>query len=443
MERSDKKRTEPDPPAQDTGTALSGIQEEIIDQLRRQEQLEGVYAENDDQLRERIDEVLMDCAHEKGLNIAEENVLRLSVFNSMRRLDLLQELVDDPEISEIMVNGPDRIFIERGGKMQLWNRTFPSAEKLGDVIQQIVARSNRIVNETTPIVDTRLENGSRVNVVLPPVAVNGPILTIRRFPDQPYTMEDLLKNRTLSREAAGFLEQMVICRKNIFVSGGTSSGKTTFLNVLADFIPEQERVITIEDSAELNLKHIPNLVRLECRDRNTEGKNEITIRDLIRTALRMRPDRIIVGEVRGAEAMDMISAMNTGHDGSLSTGHANSCRDMLRRLESMLQGNMPIEMIRGQIVSGIELMVHLGRMRDGSRKLLRVEELIGMEGGEILLNPLISYRPAGGGNEETWEIVGSLRRQDKLYGIFDNPDADAGDIRKIAGGGRFAGCSVL
>lgn len=422
---------------------LAQVREEVTELLRSREQYVGVSAQDDEELQERIDEALIDCGHRIGLTIAEENMLRMSIFNAMRRLDILQELVDDPEISEIMVNGPDRIFIERGGKTMLWDRTFPSAEKLSDVIQQIVARSNRIVNETTPIVDTRLENGDRVNVVLPPVAINGPILTIRRFPDHPFTMEDLIRNRTLSEETADFLERMVICRKNIFVSGGTSSGKTTFLNVLGDFIPPQERVITIEDSAELNLKHIPNLVRLECRNRNTEGKNEITIRDLIRTALRMRPDRIIIGEVRGPEASDMLTAMNTGHDGSLSTGHANSCRDMLRRLESMMQGNMPLEMIRGQVASGIELMIHLGRLRDGSRKLLRIEELIGLENGDIVLNPLVTYRAAGDGHEEAWEVVGTLRRRDKLYGIFDDEAADAEDARKKRTHCGAAGCALL
>ena len=420
---------------------LREMQEKISSTIREREQYASEMQEKD--LWMQIDELLMDFSHETLLSMAEKEYLRTAVFNAMRRLNVLQELVDDPQISEIMVNGPDQVFIEREGKTMLWDKTFPSEEILGDVIQQIVARSNRIVNETSPIVDTRLENGSRVNVVLKPIAINGPILTIRRFPDQPFEMADLLRNRTISEEVAAFLEQMVVCRKNIFVSGGTSSGKTTFLNVLADFIPAQERVITIEDSAELNLRHIPNLVRLECRDRNTEGKNEITIRDLIRTALRMRPDRIIVGEVRGAEALDMITAMNTGHDGSLSTGHANSCRDMLRRLESMLQGNMPAEMIRGQIVSGIELMIHLGRLRDGSRKLMRIEELIGLENGEILLNPLVSYYPVGGANAEKWEIVGTLRRRDKLFESTGDGEGEADDRREGCADRTSAGPALL
>ena len=427
----------------DRAEFLLQVQEEICELLRSRDSLSDFEDDREEELLVRIDELLMDYAKRFALNLTERHIVRTGVFNAMRRLNVLQELVDDPEISEIMVNGPDRIFIERAGRTMLWDKKFPSAQKLGDVIQQIVARSNRIVNETTPIVDTRLPNGSRVNVVLPPVAINGPILTIRRFPDDPFTMEDLLKNGTLSRETAVFLEQMVRCRMNIFVSGGTSSGKTTFLNVLADYIPPQERVITIEDSAELNLRHIPNLVRLECRDPNTEGRNGVTVRDLIRTALRMRPDRILVGEVRGEEAMDMITAMNTGHDGSLSTGHANSCRDMLRRLEAMLQGNMPAEMIRGQIVSGIELMVHLGRMRDGSRKLLRVEELTGMKNGEITLNPLIRYHPAGGGHEETWEIVGKLRRRDKLYGYQGDEESDGVDLREIIADCDSSGTAVL
>lgn len=315
-----------------------------------------------------------------------------------------------------MVNGPEHIFIEKEGRVRELDLRFRDGQKLLDVIQQIVSRSNRIVNESIPIADTRLENGARVNVVLPPAAINGPILTIRRFPDHPFTMEDLLERGTLSEELADFLEKMVVCRENIFVSGGTSSGKTTFLNVLADFIPVGERIITIEDSAELNLKKIQNLVRLEARMPNIEGKNEISIRDLIRTALRMRPDRIIVGEVRSGEAVDMISAMNTGHDGSLSTGHANSCEDMLKRLEIMflMAADMPVDAIRGQIAAGIELMVHLQRRADGRRKLLSVEELVGYVDGRFLLNPIYRYRRLERGNEEIWEKVGEISRKRKI-----------------------------
>lgn len=370
----------------------------------------------DDEVRKQIDESVIRCGKEYGLDLKEKESLGKEIFYELRRLDILQDLIDDPTISEIMVNGPEHIFVEKEGRVRELDLSFRDGQKLLDVIQQIVSRSNRIVNESIPIADTRLENGARVNVVLSPVAINGPILTIRRFPDHPFTMEDLLEKGTLSEELAGFLEKMVICRENIFVSGGTSSGKTTFLNVLADFIPAGERIITIEDSAELNLKKIRNLVRLEARMPNIEGKNEISIRDLIRTALRMRPDRIIVGEVRSGEAVDMISAMNTGHDGSLSTGHANSCEDMLKRLEIMflMAADMPVDAIRGQIAAGIELMVHLQRRADGRRKLLSVEELVGYEDGRFLLNPIYRYKRLERGNEEIWEKVGEISRKRKI-----------------------------
>ncbi len=356
------------------------------------------------------------CGREYGLDLKEKEKLGKEIFYELRRLDILQDLIDDPSVSEIMVNGPEHIFIEKEGRVSELDLRFRDEQKLHEVIQQIVSRSNRIVNESIPIADTRLENGSRVNVVLPPAAINGPILTIRRFPDHPFCMEDLLEKGTLSEELALFLEKMVLCRENIFVSGGTSSGKTTFLNVLADFIPADERIITIEDSAELNLKKIRNLVRLEARMPNIEGKNAISIRDLIRTALRMRPDRIIVGEVRSGEAVDMISAMNTGHDGSLSTGHANSCEDMLKRLEIMflMAADMPIDAIRGQLAAGIELMVHLQRRADGKRRVLSVEELVGYEEGHFLLNPIYRYRRMERSNEEIWEKVGEISRSRKI-----------------------------
>ncbi len=356
------------------------------------------------------------CGRKYGLDLKEKEKLGKEIFYELRRLDILQDLIDDPSVSEIMVNGPEHIFIEKEGRVSELDLRFRDEQKLHEVIQQIVSRSNRIVNESIPIADTRLENGSRVNVVLPPAAINGPILTIRRFPDHPFCMEDLLEKGTLSEELALFLEKMVLCRENIFVSGGTSSGKTTFLNVLADFIPADERIITIEDSAELNLKKIRNLVRLEARMPNIEGKNAISIRDLIRTALRMRPDRIIVGEVRSGEAVDMISAMNTGHDGSLSTGHANSCEDMLKRLEIMflMAADMPIDAIRGQLAAGIELMVHLQRRADGKRRVLSVEELVGYEEGHFLLNPIYRYRRMERSNEEIWEKVGEISRSRKI-----------------------------
>ncbi len=386
------------------------IREEILEEAGLSHERE------DEEVRRQIDDKVIAYGRQYGLDLLEKEKLGKEIFDELRRLDLLQDLIDDPTISEIMVNGPEQIFIEQEGKVKKLPLRFRDRQKLTDVIQQIVSRSNRMVNESTPIADTRLENGSRVNIVLPPVAINGPILTIRRFPDHPFTMEDLLERGTLSEEVADFLEKMVVCRENIFVSGGTSSGKTTFLNVLADFIPPQERIITIEDSAELNLKKITNLVRLEARMPNVEGKNAISIRELIRTALRMRPDRIIVGEVRSGEAMDMISAMNSGHDGSLSTGHANSCEDMLKRLEVMflMAADMPVDAIRGQIAAGIELMVHLQRRADGKRKLVAIEELVGYEEGVFRLNPIYRYRRLEKGNEEIWEKVGDLSRRQKL-----------------------------
>ena len=386
------------------------IREEILEEAGLSHERE------DEEVRRQIDERVIRCGKEYGLDLKEKERLGKEIFHELRRLDILQDLIEDPSVSEIMVNGSEHIFIEKEGRVRELDLHFRDEQKLLDVIQQIVSRSNRIVNESIPIADTRLENGARVNVVLPPAAINGPILTIRRFPDHPFTMDDLLEKDTLSEELAGFLEKMVVCRENIFISGGTSSGKTTFLNVMADFIPPEERIITIEDSAELNLKKIRNLVRLEARMPNIEGKNAISIRDLIRTALRMRPDRIIVGEVRSGEAVDMISAMNTGHDGSLSTGHANSCEDMLKRLEMMflMAADMPVDAIRGQIAAGIELMVHLQRRADGRRRLVSVEELVGYEDGRFLLNPIYRYRRMERGNEEIWEKVGEVQRNRKI-----------------------------
>ena len=352
--------------------------EEIVRNIRQQvyEKMEFGKELTDDEVWELVDEQVI--GDERIFGLDEKKKAGLAVFNSLRRLDVLQELVDDAGVSEIMINGPDDIFIERRGELLRWDKHFASKEKLEDIIQLIVGRNNRMVNEMNPIVDARLENGSRVNIVLSPIAINGPIVTIRRFPDNPFTMDDLLERRSLNEEVAGFLKEMVENGMNIFVSGGTSSGKTTFLNVLANYIPAGERVITIEDSAELCLKNIENLVRLETRNKNSEGNAAITIRDLIKSALRMRPDRIIVGEVRSGEALDMISAMNSGHDGSLSTGHANSCKDMLKRLETMIlmAVDMPVAAIRGQIAAGIDLMVHLGRSRDGKRRLLEIQELL-------------------------------------------------------------------
>ena len=319
--------------------------------------------------------------------------LRQELFNAIRRLDLLQELIDDKTVTEIMVNGADAIFYERDGRIYTWDRHFESREKLEDVIQQIVSRSNRQVNESIPIVDARLKDGSRVNVVLDPVALNGPILTIRKFPEEAITMEDLIRWESISQEAAEYLKVLVKAGYNIFISGATSTGKTTFLNVLADYIPKTERVITIEDSAELQIHGIENLVRMEVRQADGDGVSNVTLRDLIRTSLRMRPDRIIVGEVRGEEALDMIQSMNTGHDGSLSTGHANSPQDMLSRLETMalFASGIPIQAIRKQIASSIDIIVQLERLRDRSRRVTAIAEVLDCTEDAYILNPIFEF----------------------------------------------------
>ena len=360
---------------------------------------------SDQELYDLIDRTIQETGRQMYLTLKERLWLRSSLYDSFRRLDILQELIDDPEVTEIMVNGAGRIFVEKHGRMELWDRRFEAVEQLEDIIQQIVSRVNRVVNVSSPIVDARLEDGSRVHVVLPPVALDGPAVTIRKFPE-PITMEKLLKYGALTQEAAEFLRRLVEARYNIFISGGTSSGKTTFLNALSAFIPRGERVITIEDSAELQIVHVPNLVRLETRNANTEGEGEVTMSQLIRAALRMRPDRIIVGEVRGKETLDMLQAMNTGHDGSLSTGHGNSARDMLSRLETMvlMAAELPLEAIRQQISSAVDVMVHLGRLRDGSRKVLSISEIGGWENGNIQLRDLFFYSREKGRLEKTGEI---------------------------------------
>lgn len=369
----------------------------------------------DEEVEETIDEVLME---QENLTVYPVNIrrkLKKELFDSLRRLDILQKFVDDSSVTEIMINGPERIFIEQSGQLKKLDTGFDSMEKLQDVIQQIVAGCNRVVNEASPIVDARLPNGSRVNIVMNPIALNGPIVTIRRFPDKPITMEQLIARKSLSPEAAQFLEKLVQAKYNIFISGGTGSGKTTFLNVLSGYIPHDERVITIEDSAELQIQGIENLVRLETRNSNVEGCSEITIRDLIRSSLRMRPDRIIVGEVRGAEAIDMMQCLNTGHDGSMSTGHANSARDILSRLENMvLMGvELPLAAIRQQIASGIDIVVHLGRLRDKSRRVLEITEVTGYEDGKIMLNPLYQFEE--GGQDSEGKIEGTLQNKGRLF----------------------------
>lgn len=369
---------------------------------------------SDAEIEETIDEVLLEQEELVTYTVEQRWQLKKELFDSLRRLDILQIFVEDNSVTEIMINGTEHIFIERGGRLQELDRGFDSLEKLQDVIQQIVAGCNRVVNEASPIVDARLPDGSRVNIVMRPVALNGPIVTIRRFPDKPITMEWLVRNHSISRRAALVLETLVKAGYNIFISGGTGSGKTTFLNALSQFIPSDERVITIEDSAELQLQGLPNLVRLETRNSNMEGCREINIRDLIRSSLRMRPDRIIVGEVRGAEAVDMLQCLNTGHDGSMSTGHANSGRDMLARLENMVLMGMklPLVAIRQQIASGIDILVHLGRLRDKSRRVLEITEILGYESGEIRLNPLFEFEEAGEDSER--QIIGELYQKGTL-----------------------------
>ena len=389
---------------------------EIKERIRRkvQERLDFRRDFDDEEVNEIIDETMLDEVDMITLPVAERRKLRQEVFNSLRKLDILQQYVDDSSVTEIMINGLEHIFVERAGCLQEIEEHFDSSEKLADVIQQIVAGCNRVVNEASPIVDARLANGSRVNIVMNPIALNGPIVTIRRFPDKPITMDGLIALGSITEEAATFLRLLVQSGYNIFISGGTGSGKTTFLNVLSGFIPKSDRVITIEDSAELQLQGIPNLVRLETRNSNVEGCGEITIRDLIRSSLRMRPDRIIVGEVRGAEAIDMLQCLNTGHDGSMSTGHANSTVDMMARIENMvLMGvELPLAAIRQQIASGLDIVVHLGRLRDRSRKVLEISEVTGYEEGEIKLRCLYKFEETGQTREG--KVVGQLQRKNCL-----------------------------
>lgn len=348
---------------------------------------------SDDKVKEIVDEVILEYGNEKGLSVREKYRLQKEIYDSIRGLDILEELLEDKNITEIMINGPDNIFIEKDGRIEKYNNRFSSKEKLVDIIQQIVSGVNRRVNESSPIVDSRLSDGSRVNVVLNPVAINGPVVTIRKFSEYSITMKKLIEIGSISLNVADFLKLLVNAKYNIFISGGTGSGKTTFLNVLSNYIPGDERIITIEDSAELQIQSVDNLVRLEVRQANDEGENGIDIRALIKSSLRMRPDRIIVGEVRGAEALDMLQAMNTGHDGSLSTGHGNSPKDMLNRLETMvLMGvDMPLKAIKSQIASGIDIIVHLGRLRDRTRKVLEIVEITGFNGEEILTNTIYRF----------------------------------------------------
>jgi len=373
----------------------------------------------DGELTELIHRILNEACEQEYIPLERKVALGRELFNAFRKLDLLQEFLEDEEITEIMINGTQSIFLEKNGKVYPSQKRFLSREKLEDVIQQIAAGANRIVNEASPIVDARLADGSRVNVVLAPVALNGPIVTIRKFPKEAITIPQLIAMGAVSREVTEFLIQLVRAGYNIFISGGTGSGKTTFLNALSQYIPKDERIITIEDNAELRLLDIPNLVTLEARNANTEGSGEVTIRELIKTALRMRPTRIIVGEVRGAEAIDMLQALNTGHDGSLSTGHANSPKDMLSRLETMvLMGiDLPLPAIQRQIASGIDIIVHLGRLRDKSRKVLEVTEVTGYWEGEIHLEALYRYEEDGERDGKlcgSWKKIHALTHKEKL-----------------------------
>ncbi|RHP87036.1 CpaF family protein [Roseburia sp. AM59-24XD] len=380
--------------------SLEKIQQEIQEELLRE--LEQGVSFSDEQMQDEIEIRVLKRGQMEYLTIEEKMELVKKIFNSVRRLDVLQELLEDPDITEIMINGPDHIFIEKGGRLLDSGKKFPSQAKLEDVIQQIVSKVNRVVNEASPIVDVRLLDGSRVNVVLPPVALDGPVMTIRRFPENPFDMDKLLELGSITEEAAVFLRTLVEARYNIFISGGTGSGKTTFLNALSNYIPSTERIVTIEDSAELQIQNIANLVRLETRNANLEGKNEITVRDLVRSALRQRPDRIIIGEIRDAAVIELLSAMNTGHDGSISTGHANSPVDMLRRLETLVLTGMdiPLQAVRSQIASAIEIVVQLGRLRDKSRKVLEIDEVCGIEDGEIVLRPLYKFQETKGSSKE-------------------------------------------
>ena len=375
----------------------------------------------DTELYGLIDSVLEKRNRQYRLSLQDRIRAREAIFASLRKMDILSLIMEDADITEIMVNGKDRVSTERGGRLESYPGSFMTEDKLKDVIQQIASSVNRRVNEATPMADARLPDGSRVNIVLPPIALDGPVVTIRRFPEEPVSMEDLVSFGTLSAEASEYLKVLVRSGYNIFISGGTGAGKTTFLGALSEYIPENERVITIEDSAELKLRRVKNLVRMESRPPNLEGEYEVTIRDLIRNALRMRPDRIIVGEVRGKETVDLLQALNTGHSGSMSTGHGNNARDMIMRLEMMVLMGMdiPIRAVRQQIVSGLEILIHLGRLRDKTRKVLGIYELTGIRDDEVVLTPLFEFREEG---EKDQKVIGtleksqySLTRKEKLF----------------------------
>ncbi|WP_091231736.1 CpaF family protein [Fontibacillus panacisegetis] len=387
------------------------MDEELYRELRNEirSSLNVTSTLSDEELMEHIEQSVLRQRSLSGLTASEKWKWVRRFYNSFRGLDVLQPLVDDRSVTEIMINSHREIFAEQDGQVRRLSVQFESKERLEDIIQNIVSGVNRVVNESSPIVDARLKDGSRVNIVLPPVALKGPTMTIRKFPETPMTMEHLVARGSMNEESASFIQTLVQCKYNIFISGGTGSGKTTFLNALSQYIPAEERVITIEDSAELQITTVPNLVSLETRNANTEGKGEITVRDLIKSSLRMRPNRIIVGEVRGREALDMLQAMNTGHDGSLSTGHANSTKDMISRLETMvLSGaDLPISVVRQQIASAVDIFVHLSRLRDRSRRVTEVCEVAGVREGEVVLNPLFIFQEDG---EQDGKIIGRLKR---------------------------------
>lgn len=398
---------------------LEQIKERIRIQLRDRSQVD------DDVLYACIEEAVEEEARARYLPLAGRLELRNRLVNAFRRLDILQELVDNPEITEIMINGKDQIFVEQHGRISRWEEGFDSNQQLEDMIQQIVSRINRAVNVANPIADARLPDGSRVHIVLPPIALDGPVVTIRKFPE-PITVQRLLELGSLSEEAVEFLKKLVCAGYNIFICGGTGSGKTSFLNAMSAFIPETDRIVTIEDSAELQICQVPNLVRLETRNANAEGEGAIEISDLIRASLRMRPDRIIVGEVRGKECLDMLQALNTGHAGSLSTGHGNSPKDMLSRLETMtlMAGELPLMAVRSQIASALDIMVHLGRLRDKSRKVLEIVEVGDFENGEIQLNPLFRFEEE---SDEDQKKRDGGRRREKVKGSL----VKVGSLRSV------------
>ena len=381
----------------------------------------------DGELEERIEEIVSQRLQGFYCSINQRVSIVQQVYSSIRGFGLLDAIISDDTITEVMINGPENVYIEQNGRLFKLDKQFESQRKLEDIIQRIVGLAGREVNQANPICDTRLPDGSRVNVVLPPSALNGPIITIRKFSKTPMTIEKLIQYGSITREIADKLELLVKAKYNIFISGGTGSGKTTFLNALSNYIPKDERIITIEDSAELQITGVENLVSLETRNANASGAGQITIRDLIKTSLRMRPERIVVGEVRGGEALDMLQAMNTGHDGSLSTGHANSTEDMLSRLETMvLQGaaGLPLEAIRQQIASAVDIIIHLSRLRDKSRKTMAISEVLGYENGKIIINPLYVFEEDENSTME--KVSGQLKRTDnpmknthklRLYGV--------------------------